>query len=118
MREARPPLTPGVYRVEDAARTTADLQDSGWDARRLVVGRSRAEAFAALAAALELPSWFGANLDALWDCLADLQRPTALVLEGWDDFARAAPADAGRLLDLFAERARSRPAFAVALAAG
>lgn len=116
MRESRPPLTPGVYRVQDAARTAADLQDSGWDARRLVAGRSRAEAFAALAAALELPSWFGANLDALWDCLADLEGPTALVVEGWDGFASAAPADAERLLDLLAERTRSRPAFAVALA--
>ncbi len=117
MRE-RPPLTPGVYRVRDATRATADLQDSGWDTRRLAAGRSRAEVFAALAAALELPPWFGSNLDALWDSLADLERPTALVVEGWDDLARAVPVDARRLLDLLAERARSRPAFVVALASG
>ena len=113
-----PPLpTPGVYRVADAVRTTESLHSAGWDTRRVQPARSTPELYRALATALTLPAWFGANLDALWDCLADLQRPTALVLTGWDGFARAEPGDALRFLDLFAERTRQDPAFVVVLAA-
>ena len=38
----------------------------------------------ALAAALELPEWYGRNLDALHDCLTQL-RDVELVLVGWPD---------------------------------
>ena len=113
----RPLPTPGVYRVANADSTTESLRSAGWDARRVEPARSTRELHRALAAALALPAWFGANLDALWDCLADLPRPTALVLAGWDGFAEAEPVDALRFLDLFAERARQDPAFVVVLVA-
>ena len=114
-----PPLpTPGVYRVADADSTSESLHSAGWDARRVQPAHSTPELYRALAAALTLPAWFGANLDALWDCLADLQRPTALVLAGWDGFAQAEPGDALRFLELFAERARQDPALVVALVVG
>jgi RNAse (barnase) inhibitor barstar len=115
--EHRPLPTPGVYRVAESDRATESLRAAGWDARRVEPARSTPELYRALAAALALPAWFGANLDALWDCLADLQRPTALVLTGWDGFADAEPGDALRFLDLFAERTRQDPAFVVVLAA-
>jgi len=118
VRRSRPPLTPGVYRVVDAARTADDLRRSGWDVRQATAARSSAELYPALATALALPSWFGANLDALWDSLADLDRPTALVLTGWDGLAAAEPDGAGRFLELFADRVREDPAFVVLLAAG
>ena len=38
----------------------------------------------AMAAALELPEWYGRNLDALHDCLTEL-RDVELVLVGWPD---------------------------------
>jgi RNAse (barnase) inhibitor barstar len=114
--EHRPLPTPGVYRFADADAATGFLASAGWDARRVQPARSTPELYRALAAALALPAWFGANLDALWDCLADLQRPTALVLAGWGGFAEAEPVDALRFLDLFAERARQDPAFVVVLA--
>ncbi|SDS07794.1 Barstar (barnase inhibitor) [Friedmanniella luteola] len=114
----RPPLTPGVYRMADAATVAQRLASSGWDARPVGAARTTPALYASLAAALALPSWFGANLDALWDCLADLDRPTALVLAGWDGFARAQPRQARRLLELFAERAAQDPPFVVVLAAG
>lgn len=117
MTEHRPLPTPGVYRVPDADRTTESLRRAGWDTRQVAPARSTTELYQALAAALTLPTWFGGNLDALWDCLADLQRPTTLVLTGWDSFADAEPVDARRFLDLFAERARQEPAFVVVLAA-
>jgi RNAse (barnase) inhibitor barstar len=34
--------------------------------------RSKADFMAAVAAAMSFPDWFGANLDALYDCLRDL----------------------------------------------
>jgi ribonuclease inhibitor len=39
---------------------------------------SRKELHAAIAEALNLPEWYGANLDALYDCLTDLQEETQL----------------------------------------
>ncbi len=34
----------------------------------------------ALKVALDLPEWYGKNLDALFDCLTDLNQPTRLIL--------------------------------------
>lgn len=118
MSRSRPPLTPGVYRVADRAQAGDDLRASGWDVREAAAARTSAELYAGLAAALTLPSWFGANLDALWDSLADLDRPTALVLTGWDAFAAAEPDGARRFLELFGDRVREDPPFAVLLAPG
>ena len=39
--------------------------------------------YAALAEALELPDWFGANLDALYDVLTDLEMPVRIDLIDW-----------------------------------
>lgn len=39
---------------------------------------------AALAEALDFPDWYGGNLDALYDCLTDLDDPVQLRLTGWD----------------------------------
>jgi ribonuclease inhibitor len=45
--------------------------------------RSEAEFHAAIAAALEFPSYYGRNLNALWDVLTgDVERPVVLV---WND---------------------------------
>ena len=40
---------------------------------------SRAEAHAALAGALGLPEHYGANLDALWDCVTTMDAELTLV---------------------------------------
>ena len=115
MSPAGRPLTPGVYRVATADDTVRTLACSGWDARLVNPATSTAQLYAALADALGLPSWFGANLDALWDCLTDLSVPTAVVLDGWRSFERVEPERARRLVELFAERALADPPFAVAL---
>ena len=39
------------------------------------------EAHALLASELEFPDYYGANLDALEDCLGEVGRPTRIVLE-------------------------------------
>ena len=38
----------------------------------------------ALKAALCLPEWYGKNLDALFDCLTELDDETHLILQNWD----------------------------------
>ena len=36
-----------------------------------------------LAKSLEFPDYYGHNLDALFDCLTDIRRPTTIRLEGF-----------------------------------
>lgn len=38
----------------------------------------------AFAAALTFPDYYGNNLDALYDCLTEIQQDTTLNLENWD----------------------------------
>ena len=44
---------------------------------------SRKEFHRVLAEALTFPDWYGNNLDALFDCLTDLEAATALTLVNW-----------------------------------
>ena len=44
------------------------------------------ELHARLAAALDFPDWYGHNLDALMDCLTDLDEVT-VTLTGWGETA-------------------------------
>ncbi|MCF0253560.1 MAG: barstar family protein [Duodenibacillus sp.] len=46
-------------------------------------GRSKAALLQAVGEALALPSWWGANLDALYDALTDLPSPVTLELVNW-----------------------------------
>lgn len=39
---------------------------------------------AAIAQALRFPDWYGYNLDALYDCLTDMDTPVHLHLTDWD----------------------------------
>ncbi|MDH6141843.1 RNAse (barnase) inhibitor barstar [Kitasatospora sp. GP30] len=63
-----------------------------------------------LAAALDFPDYYGHNFDALNDCLRDVfddtAAPLALVLTGFDHYARTDPEAAHILLDIVADRAR------------
>ena len=43
-----------------------------------------AEFHQAIAAAMEFPDYYGKNLDALFDCLTELDRETHLILQNWD----------------------------------
>lgn len=45
---------------------------------------TKAQLHAALADALAFPDWYGNNLDALYDCLTDLDAPVYLHLANWD----------------------------------
>jgi RNAse (barnase) inhibitor barstar len=58
--------------VPDAARALADARDRGALAHLVGPVTSKAEALDAIGVAMNFPAWYGRNLDALHDCLADL----------------------------------------------
>ncbi len=104
---------PGVFRSTDPIeeiRAEAELHD--WTVR--VLSRpvsSKDEALAALGEALDFPADFGHNLDALWDCLRDLDEPLVLVWQGADGLDRLA---FDPIIDVLQERA-DQGGFAVVL---
>lgn len=88
-------MTPvaGVHRWDGTPQAlAADLRDGDWAYAHLdgAGAGTRREVLVALGEALGFPGWYGANLDALWDCLRDLVDPVVLV---WDDWATAAGSD-------------------------
>lgn len=105
-------LRSGVFRTDDPAALDPTslapaLLESGWAFAHVDGARaaSAREVLAAIGETLGFPEWYGANLDALWDCLRDLDGPAVLV---WDDWARARGTDRGaftRLVDVLVEHA-------------
>lgn len=65
--------------------------------------------FRTVASALAFPSYFGHNLDAFYDCLADLagsnDRGLVLVLRGASGFARGEPEEFGAAVDAVSDAA-------------
>ena len=114
----------GVYRASRSDEILDATQGSELLVSRIALsGAADKEALMQrIALAMEFPSWFGANWDALEDCLADLSCSKAgghvLLIEGAADL----PADdRGILVDILASAAaswaeRKRPFFAVFLA--
>ena len=111
----------GVYRVSRTDEIVDAVQGSALQVSRVrLSGAGDKQALMQrIAGALQFPSWFGANWDALEDCLGDLSWSKAgghvLLFEGAADL----PADErGILLDILASVAahwmeRGRPFFAV-----
>jgi len=107
-------LHPGILLVSD--EVIADgLPPSGWRVARMCGGGDLAHVLELVGRTLEFPDYYGQNMDAAWDCLTDLTTPTAVVWDGWQDFAVAHPHDWARLLGMFHERCDQRPDFAVVL---
>jgi RNAse (barnase) inhibitor barstar len=106
----------GLYRVVEPAEAVAtQLQNAGWSVAMARPWRTLDEAYDSLADALSFPSYFGRNLDALWDCLTDLEQPTALILQDWTTSAVAEPELWRRILGVLFERTEQNPSFAVIL---
>lgn len=108
---------PAVYRVIALPPETAErLRAQGWRVARAAAFQDLDGCYDALAEALGFPAWFGRNLDALWDCLTDLDRPTVLIIEGWAGFATESARAAGDIRSVLDDRTREDPPFAVVLA--
>jgi RNAse (barnase) inhibitor barstar len=72
-----------------------------------------ASLLAHLGKALAFPDWYGANLDALADCLSDpdwLHQPALLTLQVDAAFARHHAAQLASLIEVFASSAEERAA--------
>ena len=111
----RDPARSGVYRAS-AAQTIEDAsRSSGLDVAR--IDAAGGTVFEAMARALNFPDWFGANWDALEDCLSDLSWREG---DGHVLLLLQAPAGEalGTLIDVLSSAAqywagRRRPFFAV-----
>ena len=75
---------------------------------------SRAALHDYLAARLDLPDWYGRNLDALYDCLTDRSRPTLLVLCREEALATALGDYGRRLVRVLERSAAESPALTFA----
>jgi RNAse (barnase) inhibitor barstar len=53
------------------------------------VAQTKRELLTALGEALQFPDYYGRNLDALRDCLRDLDGPGVLLWDGWATLARS-----------------------------
>jgi len=78
----------------------------------------RAELHRQLARALELPDWYGANLDALYDCLIDLSGGAELHLIRFDALEQALGDYAPRLECVLRRAAAENPRLSIALERG
>lgn len=109
--------TPGIYRVlGESDSILAALRQAGWVAAVVPPADTTQAFYTQIAAVLGFGAYFGRNLDALWDCLTDLDRPTAVVLAGWTRLAEARPERWAAILAVLTERCGKPPAFAVVLA--
>jgi len=93
----------GVYRARDA-RAVAPVRGLELVAISLSGVADKTALLERFAAALAFPDWFGANWDALEDCLGDLSWRDAagwlLRIEGFEALQAAARDDFGVLVDL------------------
>ncbi len=113
----RDPSRSGVYRSSDGKAILEATRGSGLDL--VTIDMDPVDPLGSIARALDFPDWFGANWDALEDCLGDLswRRGDGHVLI----FASIPDGDARRLLlDVLRSsaeywRARGKPFFAVLL---
>ena len=73
--------------------------------------RSREQMLGLVGEGLELPAWYGANYDALMDCLCDLNWVPApgyvIILENCHNIATLAPPEFNMMIDVFAEAANA-----------
>ncbi|MBO9520316.1 MAG: barstar family protein [Nocardioidaceae bacterium] len=111
---------PGVYRWH-AAFHVADVQHTveqcgtafgyvdGW------THTTKDEVLEAFAETFSFPDWFGRNLDALRDCLADVPGPRVLLWDGWSPLARSEEQTFDAIMDILAERAGGDDRFSVLL---
>lgn len=106
---------PAEPRVRPLRGTNAERlrEQSAAQGRRFVridlsAARDRKAVFREIGRALALPDWFGANLDALYDVLADVELDAAgldILIERWPTAQIFDAGDRQELLDVFRDAA-------------
>ena len=66
-----------------------------------------------LAAGLQFPDWYGGNLDALHDCLTEINQPTELVIRSRDTLETALGSYAAAFRRVLADSAAQNDALTV-----
>lgn len=115
---------PGVYVLDELNEDQVNedqvdeeqLVQAGWRLARLGPVHDLDSFYNELSRALGLPSWFGHNLDALWEVLVDLDQPTLMSLVEAESMMRELPTAWRRLLNVLRERADLPPSGGVAFA--
>lgn len=110
--------TPGVFVWRGAwdRDLLGEARDAGWVPLHLNTSdaRTAADLYDAVARDWSLPDWFGRNLDALWDVLAERAvAPTVLVWDGAEAFAAHDPDLAVVVLGLLRDAATQAEALLV-----
>lgn len=95
-------LSPARYDAFETAAQRSELRFLKVD----IVGPSSApDVLRQLGSALDFPTWYGANFDALYDCLADPDWQPAkghiLLINGLTRLRRLAPEDFATLIEVF-----------------
>lgn len=103
-RDADLPAPRGGVRLATPEQADA-LAGEGWSVAALDAPATKSGVLAGIGRALGFPRYYGRNLDALWDCLADLDRPTALVWAGWEEFALGDPDGWAGVMGVLKDRA-------------
>jgi RNAse (barnase) inhibitor barstar len=107
----RDPLRAGIYSADDdyACALYHAGPNAGFNVYRIDLGQARTTEAAhdILSRALHFPEWYGANWDALFDCLTDLSWNEAdgylIILQRTDVLQQYEPESVDKLLDLFAD---------------
>lgn len=116
-------VEPGIYRWNAAslpASLPADVAHTasaaGWTCHVLDGAgiETKAQALVALGETLGFPAHYGANLDALADCLRDVDGPRLLLWESWAPLARTDRAAFDKILLVLGRRC-AEGGFAVVL---
>ena len=110
--------SPGLFswRGDPAHDLIGQAEAAGWRALDLdtTAVASMSEFYDEVAMAWELPAWFGRNLDALFDALADITaEPTVLVWNGLRQLAEVDPVNASAVLDVLRDAVGQAASFAV-----
>ena len=106
--EAGGPIGSGILLVDpahsfDPGKVATAWREAGWRIFHISRGADLDSVLAGFGHALSFPSWYGHNLDALRDCLADLEADTAVMWTGWQPFQRDNPQDWGRLVEVIGQ---------------
>jgi RNAse (barnase) inhibitor barstar len=110
--------SPGLFSWRGASDRdlVGEAEAAGWQALTLdtTAVTSMSEFYDTVAAAWQLPAWFGRNLDALFDVLGDLTtEPTILVWNGVRQLTEVDPIQVSAVLDVLRDAAGQAASFAV-----